>query len=138
MPKVLAWSSRAEENLVGAEYIIMEKVAGVQLSKVWPTMGIRERFELVKSISGYQKSWMSTSFTKYGSLYYSSDMEYSYGCDLVKGSMSIPNHHRFAVGPSTGREFLDDGRIALDFDRGPCMTLNLPLEDNCLRDHSRE
>ncbi|KAL3428930.1 hypothetical protein BDV09DRAFT_190563 [Aspergillus tetrazonus] len=100
-PKVLAWNSRAEENLVGAEYIIMEKVAGVQLSKVWPTMGIRERFELVKSISGYQKSWISTSFTKY------------------EGSMSIPNHHRFAVGPSTGREFLDDGRIALDFDRGP-------------------
>ncbi|KAL4985075.1 kinase-like domain-containing protein [Aspergillus falconensis] len=117
--KVLAWSSKAQDNSVGAEYIIMEKVAGVQLSKVWPTMDIKERFELVKTISGYQKSWMSKSFTQYGSLYYSSDMKYSDGCDLVKGSMSIPEHHRFAVGPSTGREFLDDGRIALDFDRGP-------------------
>ena len=97
----------------------MEKVAGVQLSKVWPTIGIRERFELVKSSSGYQKSWMSTSFTKYGCLYYSSDMEHSYGCDLVKESMSVPNHHRFADGPSTGREFLDDGRIALDLIEAP-------------------
>lgn len=116
MPKVLAWSSKAEDNSVGAEYIIMEKVAGIQLSKVWPTMGIKERFELVKTISGYQKNWMSTPFTQYGSLYYSSDMEYSDRCDLVT------EHHRFAVGPSTGRESLDDGRIALDFDRGPCMT----------------
>ncbi|KAL5047303.1 hypothetical protein BDW71DRAFT_196760 [Aspergillus fruticulosus] len=119
VPKVLAWSSKAQDNSVGAEYIIMEKVAGVQLSKVWPTMDIKERFEFVKTISGHQKSWMSKSFTQYGSLYYSSDMKYSDGCDLVKGSMSIPEHHRFAVGPSTGREFLDDGRIALDFDRGP-------------------
>ncbi|KAL4736031.1 hypothetical protein BDV11DRAFT_207959 [Aspergillus similis] len=101
--------SKAEDNLVGAEYIIMEKVAGVQLSKVWPTMDIKERFDLVKRISGYQKSWMSKPFTQYGSLYYSSDMGYSDGCDLEKGSISIPKHHRFAVGPSTGREFIDDG-----------------------------
>ncbi|KAL4746589.1 hypothetical protein BDW72DRAFT_207203 [Aspergillus terricola var. indicus] len=109
VPKVLAWSSKAEDN----------SVAGVQLSKVWPTMDIKQRFELVKTILGYQKSWMSTSFTQYGSLYYSSDMEYPEGYDLVKGSMAIPKHRQFAVGPSTGREFLDDGRIALDFDRGP-------------------
>ena len=101
----------------------MEKVAGVQLSKVWPAMDIKERFELVKAISGYQKAWMSTSFAQYGSLYYSSDMEDSDGNDLVKGDGSISKHRHFAVGPSTGREFLDDGRIVLDFDRGPCMKL---------------
>ncbi|KAE8355824.1 kinase-like domain-containing protein [Aspergillus coremiiformis] len=123
VPKVLAWSSKAEDNTVGAEYIIMEKVAGVQLSKVWPTMGFKERFELVKTISTYQKAWMAIPFTHYGSLYYSSDMEDSDGCDLVKGVLSIPKHHRFAVGPSTGREFLDDGRIALDLDRGPWNTV---------------
>ncbi|KAL2865292.1 aminoglycoside phosphotransferase family protein [Aspergillus lucknowensis] len=119
VPKVLAWSSKAEDNLVGAEYIIMEKVAGIQLSKVWPTMGIKERFELVKTICGYQKAWMSIPFTQYGSLYYSSDLEDSEGCALIKGGLSLPTHRRFAVGPSTGREFLDDGRIALEFDRGP-------------------
>ncbi|KAB8266313.1 hypothetical protein BDV32DRAFT_134276 [Aspergillus pseudonomiae] len=69
VPKVLAWSSKAKKNLVGAEYIIMEKVLGV-----------------VKVIAGYQKSWMEP---------------------------------RFTVGPSTGRTFLDDGRVALDLDRGP-------------------
>ncbi|KAL4914439.1 hypothetical protein BDW62DRAFT_213427 [Aspergillus aurantiobrunneus] len=67
--------SKAEDIPVGAEYIVMEKVAGVQLNS--------DRF------------------------------------DLVRGRVSIPEHHRFAVGPSTGREFIVDGRIALDFDRGP-------------------
>lgn len=99
----------------------MEKVAGVQLDKVWPKMDIKARFELVKTISGYQKAWMSTSFTQYGSLYYSSDLDDSDGCVLVKGDGSVAKDHRFVVGPSAGREFLDDGRIALDFNRGPCM-----------------
>ncbi|KAJ5558481.1 kinase-like domain-containing protein [Penicillium sp. DV-2018c] len=122
VPKVLAWSSKAEDNSVGAEYIIMEKVAGVQLSQVWPMMGIKDRFELVKTISGYQKAWMSIPFIQYGSLYYlyySPDVEDFDGRDLVKGVLPIPGHRRFAVGPSTGREFLDDGRIVFDFDRGP-------------------
>src|SRR4051812_1698284 len=35
VPKVLAWSSKAEENPVGAEYIIMEKVLGIELERVW-------------------------------------------------------------------------------------------------------
>ncbi|KAH1486852.1 hypothetical protein LV164_008125 [Aspergillus fumigatus] len=118
VPKVLAWSSKPADNFVGAEYIIMEKVAGVQLSKVWSKMGIKERFELVKTISGYQKAWMSMSFTQYGSLYYSSDTD-SDGCDLAKGDGSVTKSQRFAVGPSTGREFLDDGRMEMDSDRGP-------------------
>ncbi|KAF4266760.1 hypothetical protein KXX33_006653 [Aspergillus fumigatus] len=111
VPKVLAWSSKPADNFVGAEYIIMEKVAGVQLSKVWSKMGIKERFELVKTISGYQKAWTSMSFTQYGSLYYSSDTD-SDGCDLAKGDGSVTKSQRFAVGPSTGREFLDDGGSA--------------------------
>lgn len=82
MPKVLAWSSNASENPIGAEYIIMEKVRGVQLDNVWPRMDIKQRFELVKTIARYQKAWMSKSFTKYGSLYYSKDLQSS-GCILV-------------------------------------------------------
>ncbi|PYH34771.1 phosphotransferase enzyme family protein [Aspergillus neoniger CBS 115656] len=84
VPKVLAWSSNASENPVGAEYIIMEKVGGIQLNKVWPRMNINHRFELVKTIARYQKAWMSKSLIQYGR-----------------------------------RGFLDDGRIDVDFDRGP-------------------
>jgi hypothetical protein len=122
---VLAWSSRGEGNPVGAEYIIMEKAAGVQLDKVWPKMGIKDRFEVVKAISWCQKAWMSTSFAQYGSLYYSSDLDDSDACVLAKENGSDVQDRRFAVGLSTGRESLDDGRIALDFDRGPCKILQI-------------
>lgn len=110
MPKVLAWSSKVSENPVGAEYVIIEKVPGLQLDRIWPYIDIKERFELVKTISGYPKFWMSTSFSQYGSLYYPSNL-------------TDRKEHGFFVGLSTGREFLDDGRMALDFDRGPCKLL---------------
>ncbi|KAL3481884.1 kinase-like domain-containing protein [Aspergillus californicus] len=118
VPKVLAWSSKAG-NSVGAEYIIMENVEGIQLNQVWPKMDIKQKFELVKAISGSQRNWMSMAFKQYGSLYYSSDLANSDGCVLVKEDASEDRSYKFAVGPSAGRGFLDDGRIAVDFDRGP-------------------
>ncbi|PKY03940.1 phosphotransferase enzyme family protein [Aspergillus campestris IBT 28561] len=121
VPKVLAWNSKASNSPVGAEYIIMEKVMGVPLESIWPKMDIKERFELVKTISGYQKSWMSASFPQYGSLYYSSDLVNCDECTLFEAGVdrSRVTAPGFSIGPSTGREFLDDGRIALEFDRGP-------------------
>ncbi|RAH65262.1 uncharacterized protein BO66DRAFT_462574 [Aspergillus aculeatinus CBS 121060] len=59
VPRVLDWSSKANEN------------------PIWPSLDIRDRFEVAKSTSKYQRAWMSASFTQYG-------------------------RHRFAVGPSTG------------------------------------
>jgi len=55
VPRVLAWSSKASENAVGAEYIIMEQVAGVQLSQVWHKIRIQDKFEIVKAISRISK-----------------------------------------------------------------------------------
>lgn len=80
----MGWSSNAREKTIGAEYIIMEKVAGVQLDKVRSNMDINDRFEIVQAISGYQKALMSTSFARYGSLYYSSDLDDSDGCVLER------------------------------------------------------
>lgn len=120
VPRVLAWSSKAGENAVGAEYIIIEKVAGVQLSHVWYNMGIEDQFENVKAISGYQKSWLSSSFTKYGSLYYSSDVDSQKECVLIKSDGTHAKERRFAIRPSIGQEQADHGRLSIDFDRGPC------------------
>lgn len=120
VPEVLAWSSKANKNPVGAEYIIMEKAPGVQLDEFWSNMDIKARFEVVKAIAGYQNAWMSTSFAQYGSLYYSCDIDHPKTCVLTKSDGSQVKEPRFAVGPSTGRDHLDDGRIVVDFDRGPC------------------
>lgn len=120
VPKVLAWSSKAKENPVGAEYMIMEKAAGAQLNEFWPNMNIEARFEVVKTIAGYQHAWRSISFAQYGSLYYSRDLDHPKTCVLTRSDGSLVTEPSFAVGPSTGRDHFDDGRIAVDFDRGPC------------------
>ncbi|KAL4886604.1 kinase-like domain-containing protein [Aspergillus karnatakaensis] len=122
VPKVLAWSSRADATPVQAEYIIMEKAPGVQLSTVWPRMERDQRKELLKSIAEYQKVWMSLSLNKYGSLYYSSDVAGSKGCTTTDENECETEDDRFTVGPATGREFIEFGRMALEFDRGPWKT----------------
>ena len=59
VPKVLAWSSKASENNVGAEYIIMEKAPGVELELIWPAMDIKTRADFLKSLGRIQKAWAS-------------------------------------------------------------------------------
>ncbi|KAL5332899.1 kinase-like domain-containing protein [Aspergillus crustosus] len=119
VPKMHAWNSNATGSPVGAEYVIMEKVSGVQLEHVWSELPIEDKFEVVKTISRYQKAWMSVSFPAYGSLYYADDLNPSGKGLLVDEATS---NSPFAVGPSTGRGFFDDGKSALDFDRGPWTT----------------
>ncbi|KAJ5975461.1 hypothetical protein N7481_009168 [Penicillium waksmanii] len=123
VPKVLAWSSKANESPVGAEFIIMEMAPGVQLSTVWGEMGLEARFKIIKTIGGIQNEWASTSFPQYGSLYYASDLDHPRPCILTKRDGSQVEEPRFAVGPSMGREQFDDGRIAVQFDRGPWDTV---------------
>jgi aminoglycoside phosphotransferase (APT) family kinase protein len=55
VPEVLAWSSRASETAVGAEFVVMEKVSGVQLSLVWETMSEEERAAVVRDLISAEK-----------------------------------------------------------------------------------
>jgi hypothetical protein len=122
LPEVYAWSSRAQETPVGAEFILMEKMNGVELELFLPGMKIQDRLEVVKAIAGYQKSWASVSFEQFGSLYFPEDVGV-----LTRSPLTYLDHEgrkvndsRFVVGPSTGREMFDDGRADIEFDRGPC------------------
>jgi hypothetical protein len=120
----------ADHNSVGAEYIIMEKSPGIELERVWPNMDITERFEVVRAIAGFQKSWTSVCFNKFGSLYYANDLHDSATTHLVyidKDGKEVLDD-RYAVGPSTGREFIDNGRATVSFDRGPCKPHSYPLD----------
>ena len=49
------------------------------------------------------------SFKKFGGLYYAKDLDAN-GLDVTDA--------KFAIGPSTGRELIDNKRAAIDFDRG--------------------
>lgn len=121
--RVFAWSSKAQENPVGAEYIIMEKLPGIELELAWPTMKIEDRLAVIQTIAIYQKSWTSISFKKYGGLYYAKDLDSSSDNEALytnADGVAIKDS-RFAIGPSTGRELIDDRRATVEFDRGPCI-----------------
>ncbi|KAG5955921.1 hypothetical protein E4U56_006960 [Claviceps arundinis] len=128
LPEVYDWCSRAEETPVGAEYILMEKMEGVELEHVWPNMAVEDRVEVVKAIAAYQMSWASVSFEQYGSLYLAED--------FGGGEHTSPRHlvytddqgrrvedSRFVVGPTTSHSTFDHGRGDIDFDRGPWSSL---------------
>jgi hypothetical protein len=116
VPDVHAWCSRAEETSVGSEYIIMAKAEGVLLETVWHKMKPKEKLARVKAVVRLQTQWASTSVEGYGSIYYASDLPEEARIPLTE-SLS---DDKFAIGPITGRDWHDNGRISVDFDRGPC------------------
>lgn len=123
-PKVFAWSSRREKNPVNAEFIVMEKMPGIELEKVWEHITGRQKYEIVKQVVDFEKSFASTTFQLFGSLYYAQDVP-----KVASNEMLCVNEDgtemqcsKFAIGPSNNRMFFDEGRGAIDVDRGPCTT----------------
>jgi hypothetical protein len=101
----------------------MEKMAGVELERVWEDLTGPEKFDIIEQVVGFQASFASTRFPAYGSLYFAEDLpEQSSRAPLsVEMAGTAVPHSRFAIGPSVSRAFFDDGRAAVDLDRGPCM-----------------
>ena len=101
----------------------MEKMPGVRLDEVWPGMDVEARFKLSQSMVKYEAAWMSVKFEKFGSLYYAEDLDgHTQSLRYTNCSGITITDPRFAIGPSTGRGFMDDGRLTVEFDRGPCKT----------------
>lgn len=121
-PRVFAWSSRERENPVQAEYIVMEKMPGIELEKVWEDMTGRQKYEIVKQLVGFERSFTATRFTSFGSLYYAQDAPELTGNDLlcVNEDGTETKCSEFAIGPTNNRMFFDEGRGTVDVDRGPC------------------
>ena len=68
VPEVFAWSSDSS-NPVGAEYIIMEKAAGIQLFKKWADMDETCRLALIERLTKLESQMASIHFPAFGSLY---------------------------------------------------------------------
>ncbi|EAS36249.3 phosphotransferase enzyme family protein [Coccidioides immitis RS] len=130
VPKVHAWSSRASDNAVGAEYIIMEKQAGTMLSDMWETMRGKQKAQIVKQIVDIEKTIASTKFTKLGALYYKRDLPSSDHDTVLYVDRAGNEVHteEFGIGPTNHRSFFDFGRGELDIDRGPWSTTTAYLE----------
>ncbi|KAF2845595.1 hypothetical protein T440DRAFT_502337 [Plenodomus tracheiphilus IPT5] len=91
IPKVLSYNTDAVANAVGAEYIIMEKCPGIELTRFWDQM-------------------TGTDKVNVGSLYYAKDIP-----DIKDTEVD----ETFSVGPTTIRTWFDDKRGIIAVPRGP-------------------
>lgn len=122
VPEIYAWSSEASSNSVGAEYIIMEKASGVELTRVWPKLLGNERGKIVRQIVQFQKSFTASSFPGIGSLYYAESLDNGVSSIPVKrGPLETTSRSKkFVIGPINDQRFFEEGRGDIDCDRGPC------------------
>ena len=119
VPKVLAWSSRANTE-VGAEYIIMEKAKGVPLSTLWHKMTQDQQASVLDELVDVDAKMLTFKFAGYGSIFFVKDMI----DNIPSMSISADPHfsRRYRIGPSVGRPFYEAERGSMKIDRGPCMS----------------
>ncbi|KAJ5505984.1 hypothetical protein N7453_004941, partial [Penicillium expansum] len=122
-PMVYAWSPSTDE--IGAEYIIMKKSQGVELGKLWDDIPGPDKLRIVQQLVVFEKALTSTRFPMYGSLCYADNLPNIHSNQMIefegkKNTVSV----NFAVGPTTNRTFFDDGRNAVDVDRGPWASID--------------
>ncbi|RLL99158.1 hypothetical protein CFD26_104776 [Aspergillus turcosus] len=132
VPKVLAWSSRASDNPVRAEYIIMEKVPGSSLAHVWPHLSNEQKRDIIQAIVKFDARLVDHPLGGIGSLYYPNDIPSGIKHLPVLGSKNTCQ--RWVIGPTTDRRFFDDGRGELCLDRGPWNTAQEYIRAICYRE----
>ncbi|KAJ5284136.1 phosphotransferase enzyme family protein [Penicillium chrysogenum] len=126
-PRVYSWNSQARSHPVGAEFIIMDKIEGVPLSQVWGTLKLPQKLQLLLAMTRLQKQWLSVSFSHYGSLYYTGDVQPPEDSHYVKDGKAIRDSE-FAIGPATGRDWFDADRSILDIEKGPWASITQYLQ----------
>lgn len=112
-------------NPVGAEYMIMEEVAGVPLYQRWGDMKDIEKLELIKGLTKLGAQLSAIRFPAYGGLYLEADASTTIPESLCRPlDRSIDPSGLFCIGPSCDRSFYDDSGVkhgqSKDFDQGPC------------------
>lgn len=118
VPKVLAWSSRAQSTEVESEFIIMEKADGLPLIKIWDTV---DKMDLVTKLAQLHRPLLDLQFTHYGSLYYKSDVDVSHASttDFLETIPAGLDISPFCMGPIARRDFWENERISMEVNRGP-------------------
>ncbi|KAJ5096606.1 hypothetical protein N7456_007327 [Penicillium angulare] len=120
VPRVHAWNSDANAHPVGAEFIIMDKANGVPLSRVWETMKLSQKAQVLVAMIRLHTKWLNVSFSHYGSLYYAKDLSLPPAGSHYMKDGKIIKESGFVIGPTTARDWVDAERSSLDIDRGPC------------------
>jgi hypothetical protein len=74
VPKVFGWSASADRTDAGSEYILMEKVEGVELHQRYKNLR-SEGIELINQVTAMERALVCHRFSQIGSLYYKEDVE---------------------------------------------------------------
>ncbi len=143
-PKVLTWSSRADSTPVGVEFMILEKVSGVQLSySLTGIKDVRDKVnDVVKVLSQMHditKKFTELRYSMLGSLFYREDVAGYPHTTTIFADESEANDltKKFAIGLHMSYYLWRDKRKEMDVDRGPCelsrsITLKQFLTPSCL------
>ena len=126
-PHVLAWSRDGSEHSVGVGYIIMERLPGVSLTKLWMDVWDDNFLEFTRRVVDMEKSFTEKRFSQIGSLYFKEDVAPElqarplYAEDYPDDGAS----ERYRIGPTVQREFWRGERSVMNIDRGPCESVSI-------------
>jgi hypothetical protein len=111
-PEVLGHS--IEENSVGSEYILMEKLPGRPIGDAWFDLSEQERLQVLHDMVQLEAKMFNMMLPASGSIYYARDLPSDTHRIVIPG---INDH--FCVGPYASRRWWFGSRESLEVDRGP-------------------
>jgi hypothetical protein len=117
VPRVIAYSCDAT-NPVGSEYILMERINGVSLSKKWDTLNAKKKAKILISLTQLQAKMLNTRFSAYGNLYFTADIPRALCAPQMYKEPSADDNI-YCIGPTTEYQFWEPDRRP---NRGPCIT----------------
>ena len=113
-PRVLGYA--VDENHVGSEYILMEKLTGRPIGDSWFELSEQQRHQVLHDIVQLESKLFNMRLPPSGSIYYTHDL------DSDTARVRIPEAGgQFCVGPYTGLRWWYGKRSELKLDRGPRM-----------------
>ena len=123
VPRVFAYSSDSR-NPVGSEYIIMEKVDGVNLSSHWDDFNVETRHNIVRALAEMLSRLFDARFSSLGCLFFKGDVPKNM-CAPRLYDIDHPDDSTYCIGPSTASEFWDPQRVGLGVNPGPCKSVKI-------------
>ena len=119
VPHVISYSCDAT-NPVGSEYILMERIAGVNLSTKWETLNDQKKNKILDRLAQLQSKLLTIQFSSYGNLYFTTDIQRALCAPRMYKNAS-PDDNTYCIGPTTESMFWKPDRSG---NRGPCMILH--------------
>ncbi|KAK4221255.1 kinase-like domain-containing protein [Podospora fimiseda] len=124
VPRVIAYSFDASNEL-GFEWILMEKVNGVQLAKVEESMSVESKICLAQQLANVLRTlWAAHEFDLYGNLYYAdiwNQVNHRPTTQPSKSSRALLDSG-FVIGRIVNGTFFGGKRLLFPCNRGPFKT----------------